>query len=70
MGGVAWRGGGEARRLAKKVGALVRDPSPNSSLEGFQVEEARLRLWVIFHLGDKENVAEGCNCESPRFVKL
>ena len=53
MGGVAWRGGGEARRLAKKVGALVRDPSPNSGLEGFQVEEARLRFWVRFCSGDE-----------------
>lgn len=37
--------GAEAKRLAKKVYALARDKSP-SSLEAFQVEEARLRLWV------------------------
>lgn len=38
--------GRTVKRLAKKIGALVRDPSPDSSLEAFQVEEARLRLWV------------------------
>lgn len=38
--------GREVRRLAKKMGALMRDYSPSSSLEAFQVEEARLRLWV------------------------
>lgn len=37
--------GAEAKRLVKKVRALARDNSP-SSLEAFQVEEARLRLWV------------------------
>lgn len=46
VGGFASRGGGEARRLARKVGALIRDRSPCSGLEGFHVEEARLRLWV------------------------
>lgn len=38
--------GREVRRLAKKMGSLMRDYSPSSSLEAFQVEEARLRLWV------------------------
>lgn len=39
-------GGEEVKRLAKKVGALMRDRSPESSLEAFEVEESRLRLWV------------------------
>lgn len=38
--------GGEVRRLVKKVGALMRDHSPSSSLEALQVEEARVTLWV------------------------
>jgi len=38
--------GREVKRLAKKMRALMRDCSPSSSLEAFQVEEARLRLWV------------------------
>lgn len=47
----SWRKGGaiamgELGRLARKVGALIRDPSPSSSLEAFHIEEARLRLWV------------------------
>lgn len=46
VGGMASLGGGEARRLARKIGALIRDQSPSSGLEGFQVDEARLRLWV------------------------
>ena len=52
VAGVASLGGGEARRLARKVGALIRDQSPSSGLEGFQVEEARLRLWVRRGTGD------------------
>ncbi|CAN0293474.1 unnamed protein product, partial [Ectocarpus fasciculatus] len=38
------------RRLAKKIGALLRDYSPSSSLEAFEVEEARLRLWVAANI--------------------
>lgn len=39
-------GGEEVKRLVKKVGALMRDRSPESSLEAFEVEESRLRQWV------------------------
>ena len=38
--------GAKVRRLAMKVGALVRDRSPDSSRDAFKVEESRLRLWV------------------------
>lgn len=44
------RGGEEVKRLAKKVGALMRDRSPESSLEAFEVDESRLRLWVSLSL--------------------
>ncbi|CAN0144230.1 unnamed protein product, partial [Ectocarpus sp. 13 AM-2016] len=54
-GGGGGGGGGlprgrELRRLAKKIGALLRDFSPSSSLEAFEVEEARLRLWVAANI--------------------
>ncbi|CAN0099942.1 unnamed protein product, partial [Ectocarpus sp. 8 AP-2014] len=42
--------GRELRRLAKKIGALLRDYSPSSSLEAFEVEEVRLRLWVAANI--------------------